>query len=307
MDVGIVLSGHNDVLAEARQAEALGFSFVACGEHVFFNGPTSNAFVVLAAAAAATERLRLLTSITLLPLYPAALVAKLAATLDRVSGGRLDLGVGVGGESRAEFDACGVPVSERGARTDEALDVLTRLFGGDEVTFDGRFTHLDGVTLDPPPVQRPRPPIWVGGRKDGAMRRAARYADVWMPYMYTPEQLALSLDRIGSYAAELGRPGAVDGAVFLWLGVGRDREQAHEAAVAKLGAVYRQNTDRMLERYVPTGDPAAVAARIDEFGAAGARRVVCALACPDDERAEAIRLLGEEVLPRLGVRPAPRS
>jgi alkanesulfonate monooxygenase SsuD/methylene tetrahydromethanopterin reductase-like flavin-dependent oxidoreductase (luciferase family) len=118
MRTGLMLgtAGDPGTAAEARRAEQLGFDLVAAGEHVFFHGPTANAFVTLAAAAAVTERVRLLSALTILPLYPMAMAAKLAATLDLVSRGRFDLGVGVGGEFPPEFAASGVPVGGRGTR-----------------------------------------------------------------------------------------------------------------------------------------------------------------------------------------------
>src|ERR1035441_3565929 len=109
----------------------------AAGGHVLFPGPVCTAFVTLAAAAAVTERIRLLSAVTLLPVYPMVLAAKMAASLDLVSHGRFELGVGVGGEYPPEFAASGVPVGGRGARTDEALAVLVRLLSGERVTAEG--------------------------------------------------------------------------------------------------------------------------------------------------------------------------
>ncbi|HEV7649752.1 MAG TPA: LLM class flavin-dependent oxidoreductase [Actinophytocola sp.] len=295
MQLGIVLSGHTDVVTEAQLAESLGLSFVAAGEHVFFNGPTSNAFVTLAAAAAATTTVRLVSTVTLLPLYPVPLAAKLAATLDRISCGRFDLGIGVGGESAAEFAACGIPVGERGARTDEGLPLLKELFTGEPVTFHGRYTEVTGLALRPAPVQRPHPPVWIGGRSEAAMRRAARHGDVWLPYMYTPDMLASSLDRIHAMT-DPGRP-AVTGAVFVWLAVDHDPARARELAEAKLAAVYRQDTGRLLNKYVPTGTPEDVAARLHDYAKAGADRIICALACTDEARPSMIELLSSEVRP----------
>src|SRR3954467_1013484 len=123
------------VAAEARAAEGAGYDGVATGEHLFFHGPVANGFVPLAAAAGATSRIRLLSSLTVLPLYPAALALKLATTLDQVSNGRFDLGVGVGGEHPPEFVAAGVEVSERGARADEALELMRRMWAGGRVDF----------------------------------------------------------------------------------------------------------------------------------------------------------------------------
>ena len=166
--VGVMLTGEQrDIPAEARWAERRGFDHVACGEHLFFHTATPNAFVALGAAAGATERIRLLTSLAITPLYSAVLLTKLATTLDLVSGGRLDLGLGVGGEFPAEFVAAGVDVRERGARTDETLAVMTALWTGEPVTFTGRSVHVPGLQLDPQPVQAPRPPLWMGGRRGG--------------------------------------------------------------------------------------------------------------------------------------------
>ena len=183
----------------ARQADDLGYQFVTAGEHVFFHGPTGNSLISLAAAAGATERIKLMSTIVLVPLYAPALLAKQVTALDLVSGGRFHLGVGVGGEFAPEFEACGVSVKERGARTDEALDVLTRLWTEEEVHFEGRFTRLPGVSLDPQPVRKPHPPIWVAGRREAAMKRCARFGDGWLPYMYTPEMLAESVETVARY------------------------------------------------------------------------------------------------------------
>jgi alkanesulfonate monooxygenase SsuD/methylene tetrahydromethanopterin reductase-like flavin-dependent oxidoreductase (luciferase family) len=123
---GTALRSPSDVAASAQRIEALGFDVLGCGEHVSFHGDTANGFVSLSVAAGATSRIQLMSTITLVPLYPAALLAKLGAALDVASGGRFMLGVGVGGEYPNEFEACGVPVKQRGSRTDEALEVLHR-------------------------------------------------------------------------------------------------------------------------------------------------------------------------------------
>ena len=134
IEFGISLRQSDNVVEEAREAETQGYDFLTAGEHMFFHGPTTNGLITLAGAAAATTRIRLMTSITLIPLYPAAVLAKQIATLDRLSGGRFNLGVGVGGEYPKEFEACGVPVNQRGPRTDESLDVMIRLLTEDNVT-----------------------------------------------------------------------------------------------------------------------------------------------------------------------------
>jgi alkanesulfonate monooxygenase SsuD/methylene tetrahydromethanopterin reductase-like flavin-dependent oxidoreductase (luciferase family) len=285
---------------QARQAERLGFDLIAAGEHVFFHGPVSNAFVTLAAAAAVTERIRLLSALTILPVYPMALAAKMAATLDQVSHGRFDLGVGVGGEFPPEFAAAGVPVAGRGARTDEALEVLLRLLSGERVTAEGEYGSLEGLRLDPPVVQQPRPPLWVGGRKTPAMRRAGRFADVWMPYMVSPESFARSLAQARVFAAQAQRPEtSLAGALFIWGSVDADPARARREAVESVSRMYRQDFEPLADRYLLHGDPDMVVARLAEYQAAGADTVIFGPVCAPERRLAVTTLFAESVLPRL--------
>lgn len=137
MRVALALGDLATMAADARAAEAMGFDDVACGEHLFFHGPTPNAFVGLAAAAGATTKAALVSSISLAPLYPAALFAKLVASLDRVSGGRFELGLGAGGEYPPEFEAVGVDPASRFRRLEETVAISRLLFAGGPVDFDG--------------------------------------------------------------------------------------------------------------------------------------------------------------------------
>ncbi len=286
------------VLPRARRAEELGYDVVGCGEHVFFHAPTTNALVALAGIAGVTSRVRLLSAVTVLPVYPGALAAKMVATLDGISGGRFELGVGVGGEFPAELAACGVDPAERGPRTDEALEIMTRLFAGEEMHFAGRFARLDGLRLDPLPVQRPGPPVWVGGRKPASLRRAARFADVWLPYMVDPERFAAGLAEVRAQATGLGRP-APAGALFCWSNVGADGAAARREALDALAATYRQDFTPLADRYVPAGTPETVAARLREFAEAGVETVLFAPACPDDRLDAAVETFAREVAPAL--------
>src|SRR5882757_9178010 len=276
MRVGIALGPEQpNVATEARWAEAAGFDQVAIGEHLFFHGPTANGFVALAAAAGGTERIRLLSALTIVPVYPLVVLAKLVASLDQVSGGRFDFGVGVGGEYLPEFVAAGVDVRERGARADEALAVLPRLLAGETVTHHGRFFEIPGLALQPPAVQRPGPPVWLGGRKPAAIRRAGRFADVWLPYMYTPEQLADSLAQVNAQATQLGRPeGAVRGAVYCWGAVHTSWARAPQSAIDVVSTVYQQDFTPLADRYLLHGDPDRVVRRLREYHDAGARDLV---------------------------------
>jgi len=285
---------------EARRAERLGYDVVAATEHVFFHGPVSNTFVTLAAAAAVTERVRLLSTVTILPMYPMALAAKMTATLDRVSHGRFELGVGVGGEYPPEFAANGVEVAGRGARTDEALGVMLRLLSGERVTAEGQFGSLQDLRLDPPPVQQPHPPLWIGGRKGPAMRRAGRFADVWMPYMVSPQSFARSLAEVRALAAQAQRPEtSLAGALFIWGSVDADAGRARREAVDTVSRAYSQDFGPLADRYLLHGDPDMVAARLAEYHAAGVDTVIFSAACTPERRPAVTELFAGSVLPQL--------
>jgi alkanesulfonate monooxygenase SsuD/methylene tetrahydromethanopterin reductase-like flavin-dependent oxidoreductase (luciferase family) len=206
----------------------------------------------------------------------------------------------VGGEHPPEFTAAGVDVAERGARADEALELLRRLWAGGQVDFAGRFTRLPGLALDPGPVQPGGPPVWVGGRRAPAVRRAGRFAEVWLPYMVTPEQLATSLARVREEAERAGRdPAAVRGAVFCWGGVHEDPARARADAVAFVSAVYRQDFAPLADRYLLHGDPDRVVARAREYADAGAGTLVFSPVGDGAAREAGVALFGSAVLPLL--------
>jgi hypothetical protein len=172
------------VVEAAQSAEAAGWDALLLWDHLGYvwGAPAADPWVVLAAVAQATVRLRLGTAVTPLPRRRPAVVAGAVATLDRLSGGRVIFGAGAGGLA-SEFTAFGESggASDRAAMLDEGLDVVTGLWSGRPVTHAGRFYQVDGVTLAPLPVQRPRPPVWIGGTSGvGAVRRRAARWDGWI-------------------------------------------------------------------------------------------------------------------------------
>jgi len=166
----------------ARAAEDAGWEALFVWDHLAFvwGVPCPDPWVVLAAVAQATQRIRLGTAVTPLARRRPQVVAAQVATLDRLSGGRVILGAGLGGVE-VEFTAFGDDgdARVRAAKTDEALRVITALWSGETVTHHGRHYRVEGVRLAPPPVQRPRVPIWIGGDSPAAHRRAARW-DGWI-------------------------------------------------------------------------------------------------------------------------------
>jgi alkanesulfonate monooxygenase SsuD/methylene tetrahydromethanopterin reductase-like flavin-dependent oxidoreductase (luciferase family) len=166
---------YQDELDMAVYADELGYDNVWMSEHHFVDdGYMPSPLTIAAAVAARTKTIRIGTYILLLPLHDPLRVAETAATIDLISNGRFDLGLGLGYRP-GELDGAGVPSSERGARMAEGAPLIQRLFTEQNITFDGRYNTLKDVTLTPPPVQKPHPPIWVGARAPKALDRAAKH------------------------------------------------------------------------------------------------------------------------------------
>jgi probable F420-dependent oxidoreductase len=138
-----------------------------------------DALTAMSFIAGATRRVRVDTSVLVAPYHHPLAFAKALSTIDALSGGRLDVSVGVGHAVR-EFEVLGVPFEDRGAITDETLEAMIELWTADEPSYHGRFFHIDGLAFEPKPIQKPRPPIYIGGNSKPALRRAARY-DGWQP------------------------------------------------------------------------------------------------------------------------------
>src|SRR5690242_11274811 len=232
-----VMAGAPD--ADVAYLESLPIESLWVGGHVASPNPSPEAMVALAWLAARTERVRVGTAILLLPLYPPAVVAKQVADLDRATGGRVTLGVGVGGEYPSEFAACGIPVGERGPRTDEAIPLLRQLWSGEPVAHHGQFVDFDAVRIHPSPRQGPALPIVVAGRQPVAMRRAARLGDGWMPYLYSPRRYADSVTTIRETAAADGRDlTTFEWFAFVFVNVDDDGDRARDDAARFLGGTY---------------------------------------------------------------------
>ena len=243
---GVNLSVDNywNVPEFARRAEDLGYGRVTMGEHIMDGNPPRPTLLnlpAMAAAAGATTNLRVMTGIVVAPLYHPVTLAKMVATVDQVSGGRLDFGIGISGQrgTKIEFDAVGVDVHTRGKRTDEILQVMKRLWTEEHVSHHGEFFDFDDVTLLPLPAQKPYPPICVSGRSDAAMRRAGVMGDGWYPYLFTVRRIKASNEMVRQFAAEAGR----DLTGFHWglnqpTAISSNAAQAREFAVTNVGQRY---------------------------------------------------------------------
>lgn len=158
----------------------------------------------LAAMAATTSRVRLGTNVLILPQRNPVLLAKEVAALDHLSGGRITLGVGLGW-SPEESAALGVPFDRRGARGDDYIRAMTCLWTEEVATYEGEFVSFAGAVQLPKPVQRPRPPVIVGGQTPGALRRAARLGDGWTSWMLAPDAIADTLAGLDAACEQAGR------------------------------------------------------------------------------------------------------
>ncbi len=229
MKIGVPLFRlrHEQMAPVARRAEALGFESVWMPEHLVFpvriesrypysadgvppivpESPLLDPLMILTGLAAVTSRLRLGTNVYVLPLRHPLVTARLAVTLDVLSGGRFTFGVGVGWLEE-EFRAVGVDFRTRGARARECVRAMRELWTASEPTFQGKFFAFGPVKFEPKPVQRPQLPVVFGGESDTALKRAAAVGDGWYGVGHTPETAAVQVTKLRALLAEAGRAAA---------------------------------------------------------------------------------------------------
>lgn len=212
-----VLADPDSSVRAAQAAEAAGFDSVWTGEHVVLPDPQAppspaapgtpmlDPAVALAYVAAHTSTIALATGIIILPQRNPLVLAKELASLDVVSKGRLWFGYAAG-YLHQEFAALGIPFDDRGARCDEYLDAMLELWDSDSPTFDGETVRFSGIDAHPRPVQRPHPPLIVGGRSAPAFRRTVRRANGWYGFALSPDAVATCIDGLARAAAEVDRP-----------------------------------------------------------------------------------------------------
>jgi len=287
----------------AARVEALGFDSIWVGDHVSFHTPTLESLTVLTYVAALTSRVRLGPCVYLLALRHPTVVAKTVATLDVLSGGRVVFGVGVGGEFPKEFEACGVPLAERGRRVDEGIAVCRALWAPSPASFEGRFTQFTDVAVEPKPIQPGGPPIWIGGRSDAALRRAGRLGDGWVSYLVTPARYRASLEKIRGFAHEAGRSleagRGFEPAHLLFTVIDDDWERARAAAARHLSRQYNQPFDELVAKYCLLGPPARCVETLQAFVEAGVRTFVVSVIGGAERAGEQLERLAAEVITAL--------
>jgi len=265
--------------ALAQQVEQCGFDSLFVGDHLFAAGPSVDALSLAAFFAATTTSLRIGTGVLQLALREPVAAAKQIATIDMLSGGRFVLGVGVGGEFVDEWAAVNVPREGRGRRLDDYLALAAQLWSGERVAFAGEFAEVDGVVGSPAPMRDGGPPIWVGGRSDAALVRAARY-NGWLAYASSIRRVRASVERLAELRGDL------DGfriGVVLWTYAADSVEVARQRIAEILGRRYRQDFDNFVTAFCAVGQPDDIASRVADFRAAGATDILFSPQCRADE------------------------
>jgi probable F420-dependent oxidoreductase len=264
-----------------RRAEASPFAAVWCIEQVIGTAPVLESVTTLAYAAALTKRLRLGVAVLIIPQRNPIDLAKALSSIDVLSNGRLIVGAGLGASTR-HYPAYGLATEGRVTRFRENLQIMKRLWTEDRVTFQGRFSQLNGVPMQPKPVQKPHPPIWVGGHVEAALRRAVELGDGYIGAGSTPT--SVFLEDIKQL------PAAFPKAKRLYLALGENLPRLREW----FGAFYHK--PEMADQVAVWGSPEHIAAEIRRLKDAG---VSHALLNPVFDEEEQMQRLANEVLPHI--------
>src|SRR5213592_2297573 len=273
------------IRSTAVRAEQLGYDSVWVSDHVVvphanvknFGETVFDPLVTLAVAAGATRRVRLGTTVLIVPYRNAVVTAKMIASLDALSGGRVVLGIGAGWVA-AESAALGVPFAERGAMTDEYLAAMQELWTSGAPSFAGKYPRFGGLVFEPKPLQKPHPPIWVGGHSRAALRRAARLGAAWHPINRPPAELQ------AGQASGRATPPALT--------------LRNDLRVLRPGQSAPASTHggRVL-----AGEPAALVEQIGELAACGVEHLVLEFLAADGRELDAqMAVFAERVRPALG-------
>ena len=282
-----------DIIRRAAvRAEQLDYDSVWVSDHVVvphanvvnFGETIFDPLVTLAVIAGATSRVRLGTTVLIVPYRNAVVTAKMISSLDALSGGRFVFGIGAGWVA-AESAALGVPFAERGPMTDEYLNAMQELWTKREPSFAGKYTQFNDIVFEPKPVQKPHPPIWVGGHSRAALRRTAQFGAAWHPINRSPGELRAGMSALAQICQARGRAVAPALTARNDMRILRPGEQVPKSAHA----------GRVL-----AGEPAALVDQITELAACGVEHLVLEfLAADGRELDEQMTIFAERVRPRI--------
>jgi probable F420-dependent oxidoreductase len=286
------------IVSVAERAEQWGVDSFWLADQIMPRTPDLDVVAVLSLLASRTSKIKLGPSVLLLNLRHPLLVAKAFATLDYLSNGRIVMAVGTGA-NLAEYAAMGVPTQARGARLDEAIQVLRTVWREPKASFHGRFYNFDNVTIEPRPQIRPNNDfgtidLWVGGTADGALRRTACFADGYFPSLQTPEEYAQCWSTIRRYAGQCGRANArIESGIIIFCRLASSRERALEELPK-----YLRPFGGLGEQFISRGafgTPEDIRERIEAYIKVGLNKFVLSPLAGPDEYAQQVELIGREI------------
>ena len=322
------LSSKENIVKAAQNSEELGFDTIWLHDHVVWSsemhrhhissGATeaitdaqeANFFecmTTMSYLAAKTKDIQIGVACLVMPLRNPIYAAKQCATLDHLCDGRLLVGVGLGSKATresSEFDVFEVPIKGRGNRTDEYIEAMKAIWTQPMASYEGKYLKFDNAEIHPKPVQKPHPPVWVGGWMDQAAVRAGRYGEGWIPGWLSPKEMARGCEILRNTAEDAGRdPAGIKIAVEKLAAIARTRDEAMTLALPTIresSHTYERDVDNIqfaLDRHI-IGSVDDVRRRIDEFIEAGVQHFELKLIYPDmDTMQKEMLLWSEEIIP----------
>lgn len=287
------LTKPENVVNFAKQCEAMGCHSMWTIDRIVYDN--LEPLTVLAAAAGATQKIRLGTSVLLANLRHPSHVAKIISTLDFISNGRLTVGLGFGSREN-DYKAVEIPFEHRGSRAVEQVQLMKRLWTEDNVTYKGRFYNVENLTVGPKPIQKPHPPIWTGGSADIALKRAGTWANGFICGSSAIPDFPATWEKISGYAKAAGRdPNKINKAGLTFMAIDDDQNKAVKTVEDYVMRYYgRLRVDVANTSLV--GAPSAIIDRIGAFLAKGLDTLIIGLADPDPRQLD---LFGEKVLAKV--------
>ncbi|HYC48283.1 MAG TPA: TIGR03619 family F420-dependent LLM class oxidoreductase [Burkholderiales bacterium] len=281
--------------------EEMGFDSLWVWDHILLGVepcfPVAESLTLLTAIAARTKKIKLSTGILVLPLRNPVVLAKQLATMDELSDGRLLMAMAAGWYKR-EFDAVGVPFHERGKIMDENLEILKRFWTEHMVKGEWPHHNIPAGVMYPKPVQKPRPPILIGGYVDVVLKRAAVAGDGWLTYFYRPEAFAKSWEKVRNFAKEAGKdPDTLMNGAQLPIMIGKSRAEVEAPMMEWLQKEwdYAAWSDSTKESAI-MGTVDECVAQLKEHLAVGVQKLIFV---PYKYEMEQIRIIAEQIIPRL--------
>ena len=287
------LTKPENVVNFAKKCEAMGCHSMWTIDRIAYDN--LEPLTVLAAAAGATQKIRLGTAVLLGNLRHASHAAKIVSTLDFISNGRVTLGLGFGSREN-DYRAVEIPFEHRGSRAVEQVQLMKRLWTEDNVTFKGKFYNVENLSVGPKPIQKPHPPIWTGGSAEVALKRAGSWADGFICGSSAIPEFPSTWEKIAAYARVAGRdPNRIRKAGLTFMAIDEDQSKAVKTVEDYVMRYYgRLRADVANTSLV--GAPAAIVERVGAFLSRGLDTLIIGVADPDPRQLD---LFGEKVLPKI--------